>query len=72
MALLIGAIGVFAAFWLLLWYIRIDTLKRGELTVANKTLDKALDDVKDANAIHDKLKSDPDYASGVRSRFERD
>lgn len=68
--LLAGAVLLGGA-WMLVEYLRRDAKQNGRLEVANKTQDKALEDIQDANKIRDRLKSDPDYAQRVRSRFER-
>lgn len=59
------------AFWLLLWYMRRETLNRGKLEEKSKTLGGIITDVEKANAARDKLRNDPDYARGVRERFTR-
>lgn len=64
------SIGLFAAFWGLLYLMRRDTLKRGELSEKNKDMEGVLDDVRQANLLRDKL-NDPAVNDVLYHRFER-
>jgi len=59
------------AFCILLWVLRRDTLARGKAETQAETYENVLDNIKEANAVRDRLKSDPAYADSVRDRFTR-
>jgi hypothetical protein len=62
---------VFAAFSLLIWLMRRDTLERGKTETQAETYEHVLENVKKANAVRDRLKSDASYAERVSDRFTR-
>ena len=69
---LVAASVLLGGFWILLVYLQRQTLKRGQLEVANKTQDGVIKEVEAANAVRDRFKSDPAYRERLKKRFERD
>lgn len=64
-----GAVLAFACF--LIYLMRRDTLKQGELKRDNEILNGAVDGLNKVSKIHDRIKHDADYAKRVRDRFTR-
>lgn len=71
LTLILSGLG-FAALALLLWVLRRETLSRGKAEKSAEGYEHVLDNIKEANAAHDRLKYDPAYADRVRKRFSRD
>lgn len=67
-----AAILAFAAFWLLLHKLQTATKARAEAETRNEQAKKVLDEVGKANAARDRLHSDPEYARGLRDKYQRD
>lgn len=68
----VSATVLLGGFWVLLVYLQRQTLKRGQLEVANETQDGVIKDVEKANTVRDRFRADPAYRDRVQKRFERD
>jgi hypothetical protein len=66
---LIG-IGLFGAFWSLLYLMRKDTMKRGAIEKENEVMEEILDDVHLAKQARDNL-NNPSVAKRVRDKYTR-
>jgi hypothetical protein len=61
----------FAVIALLIWALRRDATARGKAETQAETYEHVIENIKEANAVRDRLKSDPAYADSVRDRFTR-
>lgn len=66
-----AALLAFAAFWLLLHYLKKETAARAKAEHKNEQSEKVLDEIDTANAARDRLRSDPDYADKLRDKYTR-
>ena len=56
---------------ILLWMLRRDNQAKCKYEQKAETYENVLDNIKEANAVRDRLKSDPAYRDSVRERFTR-
>jgi hypothetical protein len=61
----------FAVIALLVWALRRDATARGKTEAHAETYEHVIENIKEANAVRDRLKSDASYAERVSDRFTR-
>jgi hypothetical protein len=62
----------FAVIALLVWALRRDATARGKTEAHAETYEHVIENVKKANAVRDRLKSDPAYTDKLRDKYRRD